>query len=540
MSINTLNPFAMFFKKLSQNLSQKIGTIAVIIIIILGVSAYKFFSASKVAEDTTTVKFQQLKQYVEVTGSVQASRDANLSFQTLGAVSYVGVKVGDTVPQGKILATLQSGDAEAILLQAQAQLSSAEATLGQLTQGFRKEEIAIKQQTVDNAKNSLEESYSAIPDTIRNVDATTLDIIKNKLNNLFINNGGRYTLSFSSCDQNLQSSIETSRSKIEKTLTEYQKQSSIISVLSSAETIDTVFEQAYLATVATNDLVGAISNLLLLSCSSQNTSLDATRATLSTVRTTMNSLFLDITSKRSALNMAKNAVSQVTRDLELTQAGTDPYKLKAQAAQVSQAEAQVVAAKSGLQKTMIAAPFSGTISDITITEGETVTSGKTVVSMLAIDAFEIEAKVPEIDIVKVKTGAEVEVTLDAYGKAIIFPAKITRVNPTATTEGSVPMYKVIVTFLGKDARIKSGMTANVHIVTENKSQALALEARFVEVVDEAHGLVTVRKDNVDTKHTVILGIRGQDGLIEVISGLVPGDLIIAPSMIVKSAQKQTK
>ena len=529
----------MFFKQLSQNLSQKTGTIAVIIIIVIGTSAYKFFSAPKVVEDTTTVKLQQLKQYVEVTGSVQASRDANLSFQTLGAVSHVGVKVGDTVPQGRVLATLQSGDAQATLLQAQAQLASAEATLGQLTQGFRKEEIAIKQQIVDNAKNSLEESYSAIPDTIRNVDATTLDVIKNKLNNLFINNGGRYTLSFSSCDQNLQSSIETSRSKLEKTLTEYQKQSSIISVLSSTETIDTVFEQAYLTTVATNDLVGSISNLLLLSCSSQNTSLDATRATLSTVRTTMNSLFLDITNKRSALNVTKNAVSQATRDLELTQAGTDPYKLKAQAAQVSQAEAQVAAAQSGLQKTMIVAPFSGTISDVTITEGETVTSGKTVVSMLAIDAFEIEAKVPEIDIVKVKTGAEVEVTLDAYGKAIIFPAKITRVNPTATIEGSVPMYKVIVTFLGKDVRIKSGMTANVHIVTANKSQALAIEARFVEVVDEAHGLVTVRKDNVDTKRTLNLGIRGQDGLIEVISGLVPGDLLVPPSNIVRSAQKQT-
>ena len=59
------------------------------------------------------------------------------------------------------------------------------------------------------------------------------------------------------------------------------------------------------------------------------------------------------------------------------------------------------------------------------------------------------------------------------------------------------------------------------------------------MVDEAHGLVTVRKDNVDTKRTLNLGIRGQDGLIEVISGLVPGDLLVPPSNIVRSAQKQT-
>ncbi len=540
MLTNTLNSITNLFKKTFYKIYQKIGTIIIIIIIAAaGVYTYMYFFTSKVVEDTTTVKIQQLKQYVEVTGSVQASLDANLSFQTLGAVSFVGVKVGDIVSEGKVLATLQSGDAQASLLQAQAQLASAKATLGQLTQGFRKEEIAIKQQAVDNAKSSLEGSYSSIPDTIRNVDATTADIVKNKLNSLFINNGYNYTLSFSSCNQSLQSSIEMSRSKLEKILSEYQNKSSTISILSSTDTIDNVFEQAYLVTVATNELVDSISSLLLLSCSSQNLFLDPIRVTLSAVRITINSLFLDITSKRNTLNVTKNAESQAIRDLDLTKAGTDPYKLKAQFATVSQAEAQVAAAQSSLQKTKIVAPFSGTISDIFISEGETVTSGKTVISMFASDAFEIEAKVPEIDIIKVKIGSEVEVTLDAYGKAVNFPAKVTRVNPTAILEGGVPMYKVVITFLDKDLRIKSGMTANVNIVTENKPQALVLEARFVEVIDQSHGLVTVRKGKIDTKEEIILGFRGQDGLIEIISGLVPEDLIVSPSTLVRSAQKQT-
>jgi HlyD family secretion protein len=121
-------------------------------VLILGGLSYGYFSTSKVVDETGTVKVGQLKQYVAVTGAVQASRDASLSFQTLGAVSYLGVKVGDVVYQGKVLASLQSGDARANLLQAQAQLASAEAVLGQLTQGSRKEEVAVKQQAVDNAK----------------------------------------------------------------------------------------------------------------------------------------------------------------------------------------------------------------------------------------------------------------------------------------------------------------------------------------------------------------------------------------------------
>ncbi|MCF7844137.1 efflux RND transporter periplasmic adaptor subunit [Candidatus Gracilibacteria bacterium] len=540
MYTNIIHSTNMFFKNTLYSLSRKPGIASMIGVCLLGIVVYSFFFTSKIEVETEIVKIGELKQYVEVTGQVQASRDASLSFQTLGSVSYVGVKVGSEVTQGRVLATLQSGDAQASLLQAKAQLESAQATLGQLTQGARKEEIAIKQQVVDNAKNTLEQSYISLPDTIRSVDSTTADIIKNKLSSLFVRNSDHYTLSFSSCDQSLQSSIETSRSNLENTLADYQKRSSVISVISQEKDIDEVFELAYKATIATNNLITSVSNLLLLSCSTQNTSLDATRATLSTARTTMNTLFTDITAKRSALSVSKNALSQAMRDLELSTAGTDPYKLKAQAAAVTQAEAQVASAESGLRKTMIIAPFSGTISDVSITEGETVTSGKVVINMLAIDAFEIEAKVPEIDIVKIKSGAVVDVTLDAYGKGIIFPATVTRVNPTATIEGSVPMYKVIVTFIGKDVRIKSGMTANVNIITENKSQIITLPARFVNVKNSINGSVILRKDNEDTMKDVVLGVRGQGGLIEIVSGLIPGDEVVAPSTGIRSAQKQTQ
>lgn len=540
MTTNIFNQFSLFLKKGVYHLSLKPGTSAIIGVFIISAILYVFFSSSQSVTETTVATVGQLKQYVEVTGSVQASRDANLSFQTLGQVSYIGTKIGETVPQGKVLASLQSGDQEAALIQARAQLASAQATFDQLTQGSRKEEIAIKQQSVDSAKNSLEQVYISLPDTIRNVDSTTADTIKNKLSTLFVSSGDRYTLSFTSCDQSLQSSIEADRSKLETTLAEYQRKSSVISVLSPKEDIDAVFEQAYNATVATNNLVSAVSRLLLLSCSTQNTSLDVTRTTLSSVRVTINTLFTDITAKRTSLTTAKNTVAQVSRDLELTKAGTDPYKLKAQAAVVAQAEGQVASAEAGLRKTRIISPFSGTISDISITEGETVTSGKSVISMLAVDAFEIEAKVPEIDIVKIKSGANVDVTLDAYGKAIIFPATVTRINPTATTEGTVPMYKVIVTFIGNDVRIKSGMTANVNIITENKSQAVTLPARFIEVVDEAHGFVTLRKNGVDTKREVTLGVRGSGGVIEILNGVIKDDEVVAPSTETRSAQKQTK
>ncbi len=511
---------------------------AFLLVMISAVVFFSFFSTPKTDRETFSVVTGAIKQYVKVSGQVEASKDANLSFQTSGQVSFVGVKIGDTVVQGKVLATLSAGDAQAVVLQAEANVSSAQAVLSQLQQGARKEEVALKEQAVTNAKSTLDQSYNALPDTIQNVDATTADVVKNKFSSLFILNNSKYILSFSSCDQRLQSEIEQKRTNLENILASFQKQSGVISAISSTKIIDTTFESAYQAAIMTNDLVNAVSNLLLASCSITNSNLDGYRTNLSLVKTTMTALFSDITGKRSMLLSSKNAFNQASRDLDLTQAGTDPYKIKSQRALVAQAQAQVVSARSGLTKTILLAPFSGVITAVNLSEGETVSVGKTIIAMIAAEGFEIEAKVPEIDIAKVKVGAGVQVTLDAYGKDVMFPATITRINPSATMEGSVPMYKVIVTFTGSDARVKQGMTANVQVLTESKLQVITVPARFVKIINGERGTVSLRGSAQEELRDVVLGIRGVDGLIEIRSGLVEGDVIVAPTTEVRGAEKQ--
>lgn len=517
---------------------HKTYTATLFIAISVGVF-YLIFSTPKITSETFTAAYSPLKQYVKVTGQVQVSKDANLSFQTSGAVSYVGVKVGDKVEQGKVLASLSSSDAQATLLQAQASLSNSQALLEQLQQGARAEEIAVKEQIVTSAKNTLDQSYTALPDSIQNVDAVTADVIKNKFSSLFLLNSGRYSLSFSSCNQRLQSEIETKRATLENTLADFQKKSSVITVLSSADNVDATFEAGYQSALLTNDLVNSVSNLLLASCSITNPSLDAYRVTLSLVKTSMTTLFSDIAAKRSALNLAKNAFNQASRDLDLTKAGTDPYKIKSQIALVAQAEAQVAQARSGLAKTMIVSPFSGFISGFELSIGETATIGKTVISMIALDGYEVEAKIPEIDIVKIKVGQEVEVTLDAYGKGITFPATITRINPTATTEGTVPVYKVIVTFSGKDNRVRQGMTANVNIVTNTKTNVITVPLRFITLTTAEKGSVTILVNGKQIIKDVALGMRGDDGSVEVLGGVLAGDVLVSPLTVNRQAQKQT-
>ncbi len=513
---------------------------ALLLVMITSVLFFMFFSTPTTQKETFPVSLGSITQYVKVSGSVEASKEANLSFQTGGQVSFVGVNIGDVVTQGKVLATLSGGDAQAVVLQAEANLASAQALLSQLQQGARKEELALKEQVIINSRSTLEQSYYALPDTIQNVDAITADVIKNKFAALFVVNNSKYILSFSSCNQQLQTDIEQKRTNLEDMLAEFQKKSSVIGAISSTKSIDSTFESAYQVAIMTNDLVNSVSNLLLASCSISNSNLDVHRAVLSFIKTTMTALFSDITVKRSVLLAAKNAVNQATRDYDLTRAGTDPYKIKAQTALVSQARAQVATTRLGLSKTVLVAPFSGVVNSVGISEGEIVSVGAPVINIIATDSFEIEAKVPEIDIVKVKLGALVEVTLDAYGKSIVFPATITRINPGARMEGSVPIYTVIITFVGSDARIKQGMTANVQIIAESKSNIIVIPSRFVKVINGEKGTVTIFALGKEEVREVELGIRGADGLIEIKNGLLEGDNLVAPTTSARQSQKKTQ
>lgn len=500
--------------------------IALLFVIASAIVFFMLFSKPKNEAVTYAVTSGPLKHYVKVSGQVQAATDANLSFQTNGAVAFVGVKKGDKVEQGKVLVTLSAGDAQASLLKTQANLASAQAALNQLQQGAQREEIAYKEQVLENTKRTLFESYGDLPDVIQNIDAVTADSIKNKFSPLFTNSNGKYLLSFSSCDQRLQRDIEVKRTELESTLADFQTKSSVITAISSKEAIDTAFEQGYQAAILTNNLVSSVSGLLLLSCSLSNTSLDGYRTTLSSVKSSMTALFSSITIKRSTLTSYKNAFKQATYDLELSQAKTDPYKMQTKRANVELLQTQVTQAKSHLSKTILKAPFGGVISNVAVSVGEDVNQEKVAVSMLSIDGLEIEAKVPEVDIVKIKVGATVEVTLDAYGTDAVFPATVTSISSATTTKGTGTFYKVMVTFIGKDELIKQGMKANVNIVTEDKHNVISLPARYVRVISTEKGEILVLQNGARVSKTVTIGIRGSEGELEIRSGLMEGEKVL--------------
>ena len=79
-------------------------TIAVVILLIIG---FIFRPTQKIVVPTQKVERKDLVQSVSVSGTIAAT-STNLSFPISGNVTYVGVKKGDKIASGQVIATLDS------------------------------------------------------------------------------------------------------------------------------------------------------------------------------------------------------------------------------------------------------------------------------------------------------------------------------------------------------------------------------------------------------------------------------------------------
>lgn len=103
---------------------KRISIVVLVILLIVG-----FFVWPKGGKPvlTETAKIQDVVKTVSVTGSVDAQNFANLTFQTPETLSYVGVKLGDSVKKWQLIASLDQTQLQATLRQAQQDFIAAKA-----------------------------------------------------------------------------------------------------------------------------------------------------------------------------------------------------------------------------------------------------------------------------------------------------------------------------------------------------------------------------------------------------------------------------
>ncbi len=222
---------------------------------------------------------------------------------------------------------------------------------------------------------------------------------------------------------------------------------------------------------------------------------------------------------------------QLARDrLSLEKAPARSEDIALYKAQVSQAVAYVDLIKQNLLDTELKSPIAGLVTDIYTEVGELADLTSPVLAMIAEDNFQVESFISELDIAGVKLADPVEMEFDAFGKDRVFTGTILSINPYETIMDGDIFYKVTIDFDEYDANLRSGMTADIRIMTEDKDSILVVPSRYVGD-DSGSKYVKIPIEGAAEGEEsfklqeITIGLKGIN-MIEVISGLDEGDKII--------------
>ena len=139
---------------------------------------------------------------------------------------------------------------------------------------------------------------------------------------------------------------------------------------------------------------------------------------------------------------------------------------------------------SANQQINITAPMDGVVITRSVQLGEAVTgagsfnAGTVIATVADLGTMLVKAGVNEVDIGKVRLGAPVTVTLDAYPK-VRFPAKVSRIAPAARLDNQVKVFDVEVSLDSQGKELRTGMTANVSIKGEKAAKVLSVPVESV-------------------------------------------------------------
>jgi len=184
-------------------------------------------------------------------------------------------------------------------------------------------------------------------------------------------------------------------------------------------------------------------------------------------------------------------------------------------------KASRVLARTRLAKMVIHAPFDGTIGLRTISEGDYLSRGQDVVTLINSNPIKLEFRIPEVYLSDVTIGQTVDVKVDAF-RGENFIGEVYAIAPEVDVSGRSFMVRAQIP--NDDNRLVPGLFAQVELMLERKENALLIsEAALMPAGDKQY--VYRIEEGKAVRAEVSLGMRQQD-LVEVLSGLEAGAQIV--------------
>ncbi len=210
--------------------------------------------------------------------------------------------------------------------------------------------------------------------------------------------------------------------------------------------------------------------------------------------------------------LAREAISQEEYDIALNQFNTALSDIKLVEAQLS--------------KTIIRAPFSGTLGLRLVSEGSVISSNDILVSLVNIDPIKIEFSIPERYANQVTVGSPVYFTnegstQEVEGTVYAFEPQVDLATRTLKLRARSP---------NKNRRFLPGMFVKIRFILEVTEDALLVPAESVIPELSGYKVSVVGAEGKAEERIVEIGTR-TDTQVQVLTGLTEGDLVLTTGVM---------
>ncbi len=505
-------------------------------VIILGGGYYAYgkFAGGATATQYVLATVEKGTLVVSVSGSGQVSalNQVDVKAKTSGDIVYVGVKAGQYVSAGTLMAQVDTRAAQKAVRDTETSLESAQLSYDQAAgsisgiRGTKEKNLEALNEAYDSGFNAVTNAFADLPSIMAGLNSilTGYDYDRSQWNlDYYADSIRLYDEDISVVRNDTYAKYQAARKAYDQNFIDYKP----VSRFSDEAQIEAIINQTYKTSRLVSEAVKSASDLIQVYKDKLTEAGRQPKTLADTHLSSINGYVSKANGYIQGLNSAKNNIQSGKE----TMAGTD-FDIRTGEIQLNKAKDTLLDAQEQLAGCYVRAPFSGVVAKVNVKVGDS-SSGSAIATLITKQKI-AEISLNEVDVAKVQIGQKATLTFDAVSDLTI-TGEVSQIDTIGTASQGVINYGVQIAFDTQDDRVKLGMSVSAAIITEAKQDVLLVPSAAVKSNGEQY--VEVLENDVLRNQTVETGLSN-DTMIEIKSGLKEGDSVVTQT-ITASTQSNT-
>jgi len=456
-----------------------------------GVAAYYYTNSTKASANTetalqTAMAFRgNIVLYTNGTGTLAPANTVNSGFGTSGKVTELNIKIGDKVEAGQVIGQLDNSGVLAAYKQAKRTLDdlTTPAAIAEAKQAVAETKVGIY-----NAKQDLEYLISS-------------DVYY-------------WELQVASAEETLKAA--QADGGVSPTAEQQKKIDDAAAVLRRAQNNIEAAQLKYI-----NEYVPATFTYTV----TDTEDIDGDGNTEETIEEVVAPSQAEIAAARAAYELAIETQKEKQAYLDMLSGAALPEDVPGSSlTSLVEAQAALQTAQENLEATQLISPISGTVTDLTASVGDTVSTSSIITIADLNQPYTIDAYFDAEDWTKIQAGYDAEITFDILPEDV-FTGKVTLVYPELDTSSNSSLVHAIVKLDETiDSNLPSGTSAAVDVIGGKTENAVLIPVEALHEIGDGQYTVFVMENGTPKLRLVAVGLIDIT-YAEIKSGIEAGEIV---------------